>query len=277
MPELPEVEVTRRGIEPVLVHARIERIWHDGKPLREPFSPELKKLEGAAVRGVSRRAKYILILTDKGTLIIHLGMTGHLRVLTAADYNAPGKHDHFELTTDRGVTIRLNDIRRFGLVIFIDKGLDPLQSPRLRDLGPEPLGEGFSPEYLYGVLGRMKKSIKQSLMDPKVVVGIGNIYACEVLFLSGISPFCRACKISREECEKLFCNIVAILKRSISMGGTTIRNFSGADGKMGYFVQDLYVYGRRDQPCRRCGTLIKAAVQGQRSTFYCPLCQKLPE
>lgn len=277
MPELPEVEVTCRGIEPVLLHARIVRVWYDDLRLREPFSPELKQLEGGQVRAVTRRAKYILVNTDQGTLIIHLGMTGHLSVLDKEGYTPPGKHDHFEVSTDTGFTVRLTDIRRFGLVLFVGRDQDPLQSRHLRHLGPEPLGEDFSPEYLFRTLQGMKKSIKQSLMDPRLVVGIGNIYACEVLFLSGISPFRSACDITREECGKIFQNIVTILKKSISRGGTTIRNFSGADGKMGYFVQDLYVYGRRDQPCRNCGTLIKSAVQAQRSTFYCPRCQPQQE
>ncbi len=272
MPELPEVEVTMRGIRPALEHAVITDVWTDGKKLREPIPEEIDRLIDAKVEGLSRRAKYILLRTSNGTLVIHLGMSGHLSVLAS-----PGprvKHDHFEMDLDSGTVIRLNDVRRFGLVGYVPTGEDPLASKWLRDLGPEPLGPDFTPEGLHAALSKRHGSVKQAIMDQQVVVGVGNIYASEVLFLSGVRPDRRACDVTLEECGSLCENIRKTLRAAIAKGGTTIRTFQGADGRMGYFVQDLNVYGHKGEHCPRCGTPIEEMTLGQRSTYFCPRCQK---
>lgn len=273
MPELPEVEVTMRGIRPALMGSKIVSVWHDDKKLREEFDDAaLKSLEGQDVAEVKRRAKYILVKTSGGTLIIHLGMTGHLSVLQQPEDRK--KHDHFELKLANGTLIRYNDSRRFGLIACVKKGEDPYASKYLKDLGPEPLEDGFTPEYLFERLSKIHKSIKQALMDAAVVVGVGNIYASEVLFLSRISPLRKACEVTRKECGLLCANIKKTLASSIEKGGTTIINFQGADGKLGYFVQNLKVYGHAGEKCGACGHEILQITQGQRSTFYCPHCQQ---
>ncbi|MGN0909494.1 MAG: bifunctional DNA-formamidopyrimidine glycosylase/DNA-(apurinic or apyrimidinic site) lyase [Succinivibrio sp.] len=272
MPELPEVEVTMRGIRPALDRAVITDVWTDGKRLREPIPAEVDRLIDARVEGLSRRAKYILMRTSGGTLVIHLGMSGHLSVLSS-----PGprlKHDHFEMTLDSGTVIRLNDARRFGLLGYVPPGEDPLESKWLCDLGPEPLGGDFTPDGLHEALSKRRCTVKQAIMDQQVVVGVGNIYASEVLFMSGVRPDRRACDVTEEECALLCSNIRKTLNAAIAKGGTTIRTFQGADGKMGYFVQDLSVYGHKGELCRRCGTPIEEMTIGQRSTYFCPRCQK---
>lgn len=272
MPELPEVEVTMRGIRPALENAVITDVWTDGMKLREPIPNELDRLIDSKVEGLSRRAKYILLKTSAGTLVIHLGMSGHLSVLAS-----PGpriKHDHFELTLDSGTVIRLNDARRFGLLGYVPPGEDPLASKWLCGLGPEPLGSGFTAQGLFEALSKHRCTVKQAIMDQEVVVGVGNIYASEVLFLSGVRPDRRACDVTLDECEKLCAHIRETLKAAIAKGGTTIHTFQGADGKMGYFVQDLNVYGHKGEPCARCGTPIEEKTIGQRSTYFCPRCQK---
>ncbi|MBQ9275006.1 MAG: bifunctional DNA-formamidopyrimidine glycosylase/DNA-(apurinic or apyrimidinic site) lyase [Succinivibrio sp.] len=271
MPELPEVEVTRRGIEPVLKNRVISGIYTSGLKLREPYSPTLPQFEGARISEVSRRAKYILLYSDKGTLLMHLGMTGHLQILKTGTER--GKHDHFELQTPEGVCVRLNDIRRFGLVLHYPPGVDVLSCEPLRDLGPEPLSDSFSPETLQLSLQGRKVAIKQALMDAKVVVGVGNIYASESLFAAAVSPLRPACSLSLEECRALCRAIKEILSLSIERGGTTIRDFSGADGHLGYFVNELKVYGHEGEECPRCHSHLRKIVQGQRSTYYCEHCQ----
>lgn len=272
MPELPEVEVTKRGIEKTLLNSVIKKVYFDDKSLRKPFSKDLYKLEGSTVTDISRRGKYIVITTDKGYLLLHLGMTGHLRVL---DENEPMQlHDHFEVVTISGKAVRLNDIRRFGLVLYFPLDNSPYVNEPLKNLGPEPFSDDFNADYLFKKLNCLKKSVKQALMDNAVVVGVGNIYASEVLFASKISPERKANKVTEKECEILVSKIRKILSESIKKGGTTIRDFSGADGKLGYFVQNLFVYGHEGEPCKICNTPIKSIVQGQRSTFFCPHCQK---
>ncbi len=272
MPELPEVEVTKRGIEKTLLNSVIKKVNFDDKSLRKPFSNDLHKLEGSTVSDISRRGKYIIITTDKGYLLLHLGMTGHLRVL---DENEPMHiHDHFEVVTTAGKAVRLNDIRRFGLVMYFSLNNSPYLNEPLKDLGPEPFSDEFNGEYLFKRLSKLKKSIKQALMDNAVVVGVGNIYASEVLFASRISPERKSNSVTKKECSVIVDNIRKILSESIKKGGTTIRDFSGADGKLGYFVQNLFVYGHEGEPCKICNTPIKSIVQGQRSTFFCPHCQK---
>lgn len=272
MPELPEVEVTMRGIRPSLMDAVIDKVWFDNMQLRKPFSPQLKNLEGARIENVRRRGKYIVVSTSHGSLLIHLGMTGHLTVLHVPEQLK--KHDHFELSLKDGTIIRYNDARRFGLVMYYPQGVDPYQEEFLKDLGPEPLEGGFNSIYLKERISHLKKAIKLAITDPKVVVGVGNIYASEVLFLSHIDPSRRSCDLNDDECDVLVESIKTILAHSIEKGGTTIINFQGADGKIGYFVQDLNVYGHKGQKCPVCGTPIEMKIIGQRSTFYCPKCQK---
>ncbi len=272
MPELPEVEVTKRGIEKPLLNSIISSIYFDDKSLRVPFSPDLKNLENAKVTKIERRAKYIVVFTTNGSLVMHLGMTGHLRVI---EKSSPMElHDHFEIGLESGMAVRFNDIRRFGLVLYFPKDDDPYKHEPLKSLGPEPFSSEFTSDYLYARLSKLKKSIKQSLMDNSIIVGVGNIYASEVLFLTKISPLTPSNKITRKQCDALVKAIPALLKESIKKGGTTIRDFSGADGKLGYFVQNLNVYGHAGEACKICGTKILSTVQGQRSTFYCPHCQK---
>lgn len=276
MPELPEVEVTMRGIKPALKDTVINAVWFDDKRLREPFSPDLKRLEGAVVLDVKRRAKYIVVKTSQGSLLIHLGMTGHLSMLKdPSDLSESSRklHDHFELALNNGIVIRYNDSRRFGLIHYYPQDESPYEGDYLRDLGPEPLEDDFTADYLYGALSKRKKAVKLAIMDARVVVGVGNIYASEVLFLSRINPKRRACSLSKAECELLCREIKKTLARSIEKGGTTIINFQGADGKMGYFVQDLNVYGHAGKPCPVCANTILQEVIGQRSTYYCPVCQ----
>lgn len=273
MPELPEVEVTMRGVRPFLEKQRIKSVYFDEYKLREPFDPRLKTLEGATIDEVSRRGKYIIVHSTQGSIIVHLGMTGNFKVCNA---DAPAqKHDHFALTLESGKMVRMNDSRRFGLVRYVQPGDDPLMDKHLRDLGPEPLTPAFNGTYLHQRLQRIKRGeIKPALMNSKVVVGVGNIYASESLFSAKIHPQSIACALSLGQCEELCAVIKATLKRSIAEGGTTIRDFEGADGKPGYFVQELQVYGKDGQPCPRCGHTIEKIVQGQRSTYFCPHCQQ---
>lgn len=271
MPELPEVEVTKRGISPVLLQHQIVNVFIGDKKLRVPLSPELKNLVGAKVNKIERRGKYIIVFTTQGSLIIHLGMTGHLQI---ADTAAPRVlHDHFEIMLDSQKSIRYNDTRRFGLVVYIPQGQDPYTYKALAELGPEPLDDSFTGEVLLKRLSRRTCSLKQALMDHKLVVGVGNIYANESLFLSHLDPRRKANSLSLDEANTLVKNIKEILTKSIASGGTTIRDFEGADGKPGYFVQNLKIYGRTGEKCPICGTKIESVVLGQRSTFFCPHCQ----
>lgn len=272
MPELPEVEVTKRGIYPVLLNHTIIDVFIGEKKLREPLSPDLAKLKGAMVTKIERRSKYIVIYTNQGSLIIHLGMTGHLQIIKTSEPRV--LHDHFELMLDSGLSVRYNDTRRFGMIVYVKESDDPYQHKALANLGPEPLEDTFTPEVLMQRLKKRTCSLKQALMDSKVVVGVGNIYANESLFLSKISPLRKANTLSLAESQVLVKNIKEILATSIASGGTTIRDFEGADGKPGYFVQNLRVYGHAGEPCPECGHSIERLMIGQRATFYCPHCQK---
>ena len=271
MPELPEVEVTKRGIEPVLQGHQITDVFIGDKCLRVPLSPELAKLKGAKVLKLARRGKYIIVSTTQGSLIIHLGMTGHLGIVKTASERK--LHDHFELMLDDGTSVRYNDTRRFGLIVYIPEGEDPYAYKPIAALGPEPLSPDFTPEVLQAALVKRKGTIKQTLMNSEVVVGVGNIYACETLFLSQIDPRRPANSLTMDELQRLVKHIKETLTSSIASGGTTIRDFAGADGKLGYFVQNLKVYGHMGEPCSCCGTKIERIVQGGRSTFFCPHCQ----
>ncbi len=271
MPELPEVETTCRGIAPHIKGKKVSDVIVRHHQLRWPIPRGLKKgLLGHKINSVSRRAKYLLLGFDHGTLILHLGMSGSLRIIPA---NSPAeKHDHLDIAFDHGKTLRLTDPRRFGAVLWTKE--PPEEHALLAHLGPEPLSEAFTSDYLYQQSRKRKSSIKQFIMDGKIVVGVGNIYASESLFLAGISPKRIANKVSKARYEKLTAAIKQVLAAAIEQGGTTLRDFVGGDGKPGYFAQQLNVYGREGEPCRACGKEIKQIVQGQRSTFYCPHCQK---
>ncbi|HHI76763.1 MAG TPA: bifunctional DNA-formamidopyrimidine glycosylase/DNA-(apurinic or apyrimidinic site) lyase [Gammaproteobacteria bacterium] len=268
MPELPEVETTRRGIAPLLTGQTVERVVVRQPRLRWPV-PDLEHLTGRRLEAVDRRAKYLLLRFPHGTLLMHLGMSGSLRVLPPD--SPPQAHDHFELHLG-GRCLRLRDPRRFGAVLWTDR--PPEDHPLLRDLGPEPLSEAFDAGYLHAQAQRRQVPIKQLLMDGKVVVGVGNIYATESLFLAGIHP-ARACRrIARARIARLVDEVKAVLERAIAQGGTTLRDFQRQDGRPGYFAQELLVYGRAGQPCPRCGRTLKSRLLGQRNTTWCPGCQR---
>lgn len=270
MPELPEVETTRRGIAPHLQDQRVDAVTVRQPRLRWPIPADLaQRLKGQTILAVKRRAKYLLLETAKGHLLIHLGMSGSLRILSAG--TPAQKHDHLDLVLANGRLLRLTDPRRFGAVLWCEG--EPLAHDLLRSLGPEPLGSAFDPEHLYRATRGRKIPIKQCIMDNKVVVGVGNIYASESLFLAGIRPGIAAGRLSRARIETLHGCIRQVLAAAIEQGGTTLRDFVGGDGKPGYFAQQLNVYGREGEPCRVCGTAIRQIVQGQRSSWYCPHCQ----
>jgi len=269
MPELPEVETSRRGIEPWIVDRTITSVVVRDRRLRWPVPRGIEgKLRGQTINSVGRRAKYLLINTDAGTAIVHLGMTGSVFIV---DRDAPaGVHDHFDIELDSGKALRFRDPRRFGSFLW---SREPLRYPLLAKLGPEPLGEDFSGDYLWTTSRGRKVSIKQFIMNAQIVVGVGNIYASESLFLAGINPRRAAGRIARHRYELLATAIRDVLSRSIKAGGTTLRDFYGGDGEPGYFRQQLEVYDREGEHCRQCNTLITAIVQGQRSTYYCKSCQ----
>ncbi|MEW5904166.1 MAG: bifunctional DNA-formamidopyrimidine glycosylase/DNA-(apurinic or apyrimidinic site) lyase [Pseudomonadota bacterium] len=271
MPELPEVETTLRGIAPHLQGATVRQVMvRDGR-LRWPVPADLARtLQGHTVRELSRRAKYLLIRFDHGTLLLHLGMSGSLRILPHG--TPPALHDHFDLVLDNGELMRLRDPRRFGAVLWYTG--DPATHPLLAHLGPEPLLEAFDGDYLYRATRRRSAAIKLMLMDNQVVVGVGNIYANEALFRAGIRPQLAAAKLSRPRCAALVQTIRDVLREAIAQGGSTLRDFIHSDGSSGYFQQSYFVYGRAGEPCRRCGTPIRQAKQGQRSSFWCPHCQR---
>ncbi len=271
MPELPEVETTRRGIEPLVVNKTVARVVVHNAALRWPVPDELfELLPGQQVRSVGRRSKYLLFSFERGTLIVHLGMTGHLR-LNSCDAERR-KHDHVEIVFTDGTAMRYNDSRRFGSMLW--STADPLQHQRLAGLGPEPFSPGFNTTYLYRLSRNRQVAVKPFLMDARVVVGVGNIYASEALFRAGIAPTCPAGKIGKAAFERLVKSVREILEAAIAAGGTTFRDFSDSQGRPGYFRQELCVYGRSGDACRSCSTPIKQIRLGQRSTYFCPSCQK---
>jgi len=269
MPELPEVETTKRGIEPWLKDQIISKIIVRQPKLRWPVSDEIHSLEGEKVVSLSRRAKYILVETAKGTAIWHLGMSGSLRLVEASE--DPGGHDHIDWQLSNGKVLRYHDPRRFGALLWVAPGAD---SEHLTHLGPEPLSDAFDAAYLFQRSRGKSQAIKTFIMDGKVVVGVGNIYANESLFKAGIRPQTAAGKISKQRYERLVSEIKTVLAAAIEQGGTTLRDFVGGDGKPGYFAQQLFVYGRGGQPCKFCNTTLKEIRQGQRATVYCPSCQR---
>jgi formamidopyrimidine-DNA glycosylase len=270
MPELPEVETTCRGIAPHIENNIIDKIVVRKRSLRWPIPAGLdKKLTQQKINSVSRRGKYLLINTDAGTLILHLGMSGSLRIVPTS--TAFEKHDHFEIQFKNNICCRLRDPRRFGAVLWTQ--VDPMKHKLLVNLGPEPLQREFNNDHLFEKSRKRKTTVKQFIMDSKVVVGVGNIYASESLFLAGIHPKQLAGKVSKERYLLLTRAIKKILSAAIKQGGTTLKDFTSSDGKPGYFKQKLKVYDRKDQPCLVCKNPIKQITLGQRSTFYCPNCQ----
>ncbi|EPF12614.1 Formamidopyrimidine-DNA glycosylase [Cedecea davisae] len=269
MPELPEVETSRRGIEPHLVGQTILHAVVRNSRLRWPVSDEIHALSDKPVLSVQRRAKYLLLELPDGWIIIHLGMSGSLRILQ--DELPAEKHDHVDLVMSNGKVLRYTDPRRFGAWLWA-KELEG--SNVLSHLGPEPLSDEFNADYLREKSAKKKTAIKPWLMDNKLVVGVGNIYASESLFAAGIHPDRAANSLSKRESEILVATIKAVLLRSIEQGGTTLKDFLQSDGKPGYFAQELQVYGRAGEPCRVCGAPIVAGKHGQRSTYYCRRCQR---
>lgn len=270
MPELPEVETTVRALRPLLESRRIRRLEVRNAGLRWPVPRDLAQhLDGARVQRVARRAKYILVGTNRGTLLVHLGMSGRFRVLRQPD--APKKHEHIDIVTGDGVILRYADPRRFGCFLWIEG--DPALHPLLRDLGPEPWDPACTAEYLHRLSRRRKTPVKSFLMDGGVIVGVGNIYANEALFAAGVRPGRAACRVTREEYGRLLAAVRRVLEAAILAGGTTLRDFAAGEDKPGYFRIELKVYGRGGQPCLVCGTTLREARIGGRSTVHCPVCQ----
>jgi len=270
MPELPEVETTLAGIQPFLKNAEITGLVVRNASMRWPVPvAELQTLVGQTVLRCERRAKYILITTQKGTVLLHLGMSGSLRALSKEVLAS--KHDHVDIELNNQTVIRLNDPRRFGCCLFLQG--DVMRHKLLADLGPEPLRENFDGAYLFRLSRKRNVPVKNFIMDGKVVVGVGNIYASESLFMAGIRPTLKANKVSQKRYDVLAKAIKQVLSKAIEAGGTTLNDFTQVDGKPGYFRHELQVYGRADEPCKQCQASVKSQVIGQRNTFYCAECQ----
>jgi formamidopyrimidine-DNA glycosylase len=275
MPELPEVETTRRGLAPHLVDRRIYGVNLRRADLRWPIPPEISdRLPGSRVSGLRRRAKYLLVDTPRGSALLHLGMSGSLRIV--ADASAPGPHDHVDLVLSATAgaprqRLRFNDPRRFGCLLWQERGT---VHPLLRGLGPEPLAQDFDGDYLYTLSRGRRAPVKTFLMDQRVVVGVGNIYVAEALFAAGVSPLRAAGRVSRERYRRLAGEIRRVLEHAIARGGTTLRDFISPDGAPGYFEQELAAYGRGGQPCPRCGRALRQAWLAQRATVWCGRCQR---
>ena len=271
MPELPEVETSRRGIDPYLCGRRVIETRVRQTQLRWPIPSQIiTDLVGQTFRRTDRRGKYMLLYTDTGCVIVHLGMSGSVRIVD--DRQPPRKHDHVDLVLDDGVIVRYHDPRRFGCILWAKFPVE--EHELLRDLGPEPLSEDFGPDYLYQRSRGRKTPVKSFIMDSHVVVGVGNIYANEALFMAGIRPDASARSISRARYQKLTAFIRTVIANAIEVGGTTLRDFVGGDGKPGYFQQSLLVYGRAGEPCKVCGTALREIRQSQRSSVFCPSCQR---
>ena len=271
MPELPEVETTRRGLAPHLLGKRITTAIVRNHAMRQPVPKKLPQLvAGRTIESVERRAKYLLIGCGTGTLIVHLGMSGRLWLVDADA--AVDKHDHFDLVLDNGSAVRLRDPRRFGLVLW--QTGDALAHPLLERIGPEPLSPEFGGATLYEATRTRTAAVKLVLMDSHVVAGVGNIYASEALFRAKINPKLAAHRVSRTRYDVLAEKVRETLEAAISAGGSTLRDYVGGDGRAGYFQNEHLVYGRAGEPCYTCGTPIRELKQGQRATFYCPVCQR---
>ncbi len=271
MPELPEVETTRRGIEPHLRGRRISRVVVRQPCLRWPIPADLgTRLEGRRITAVGRRAKYLLLRVAGGAALLHLGMSGSLRLVESG---APaGPHDHVDLELEEGLSLRLRDPRRFGCLLWA--GGDPLRHPLLAGLGPEPWDEVFGGTYLHARAAGRRTAVKNLIMDGRVVVGVGNIYASEALFQAGILPSRAAGRIGQERYQRLADAIRQVLEEAVEAGGTTLRDFTDGEGRPGYFQRQLAVYGREGGPCPACGSTIRQRRIGQRSSYWCPRCQR---
>lgn len=270
MPELPEVETTCSGISPHITGKRVSAVVVRDRRLRWPVTPGLEEsLTGQRILSVSRRGKYLLLETPAGHVMIHLGMSGSLRIVKAAE--PARKHDHVDICFGKNTVLRFHDPRRFGCVLWLDG--DPLLHPLLAGLGPEPLGGDFDTAYLFARSRGRATPVKSFIMDSCTVVGVGNIYANESLFMAGIDPRRRAGSISRARYDRLVTAIRQVLGQAIAVGGTTLRDFVGGDGKPGYFAQSLLVYGRAGEPCKRCGRALTEIRMSQRSTVFCRHCQ----
>jgi len=270
LPELPEVETSRRGIAPWLVGKQIQSVIVRDRRLRWPVPEGIERqLSGQTIRALRRRAKYLLFDTDGGTALLHLGMSGSVRII---DHDEPAaKHDHIDIQLATGKAMRFRDPRRFGSFLWADKADE---HPLLKFLGPEPLADDFDGDYLWNAARGRRVSIKPFIMNASVVVGVGNIYASESLFGAGIHPKRRADRIARARMILLADTIKNVLAQAIKAGGTTLRDFHGSDGEPGYFQQSLDVYGRDNKPCNNCGTPVTVVTLGQRSTYYCKNCQR---
>ena len=269
MPELPEVETTRRGLSPHLIGRRILAVTVR-RALRWPVPDELRDyLPQQRIDAIERRAKYLLVHTQAGSALLHLGMSGSLRVLPQE--TPPGLHDHVDWQLDSARILRYTDPRRFGSQLWQPPGET---HPLLRELGPEPLSDAFDGDYLWNLSRGREAAVKLFLMDQKIVVGVGNIYAAEALFAAGIHPKRAAGQVSRARYARLASEVRRILDYAVERGGTTLRDFINPDGAPGYFEQELFVYGRAGEPCKICGTAIRAMMLGQRNTFYCTRCQR---
>ena len=270
MPELPEVETTRRGISPHITGKQIAKVKVRNPALRWPVPSSLSsKLRDTKIESVKRRGKYLLLNCSEGTVLVHLGMSGSLRIVDAGQ--TPEKHDHVDIVLHNGKCLRFRDPRRFGCILWA--GRSPLEHKLLRALGPEPLEDGFDTDSLYLPSRGRTQSIKLFIMDSHNVVGVGNIYASEALYLSGINPRRAAGRVSRQRFQLLVSAIKLVLSNAIERGGTTLRDFVNSEGAPGYFAQELNVYGREGLQCFSCDGQIRQIVQGQRSTFYCTHCQ----
>jgi len=270
MPELPEVETTRRGVAPRVVGRRISALRVYDRRLRWPVPSGLARLlQGRTIERVDRRSKYLLFAIGDGTLLVHLGMTGSLRVFTTPPPRRP--HDHADLVLDDGTVVRYHDPRRFGAILWVP---DASAHPLLRHLGPEPFDAAFDADHLWRVTRGRRVAIKQALMDNHLVVGVGNIYANEALFRAGIRPTMAAGRLSKPRLSRLVDAVRDVLTEAIAKNGSTLRDYVDSSGEPGYFQLDYHVYAREGDPCRVCGTSIRHVRQGQRASFYCPRCQR---
>lgn len=271
MPELPEVETTRIGIAPYVVGEKIKKIIVRDSRLRWPVPASLDdQLSGQLIRRLSRRAKYLLFQAENGCMLLHLGMSGSLRILM--EETPPDKHDHVDICFEAGHRLRFRDPRRFGSVHWTMA--DPLKHPLLCHLGPEPLGDNFTGDSLFAKSRQRRQSIKTFIMDSRIVVGVGNIYASEALFAAGIHPKRKAGRVSWKRYGRLANAIKTVLKKAIRKGGTTLRDFLNGNGEPGYFRMELMVYDRAGEPCKVCNSIIRSERIGQRSAYYCPKCQR---
>jgi formamidopyrimidine-DNA glycosylase len=274
MPELPEVEVTRLSFASRIANARILAVQM-GKPLRWPLGMDAQSLTGRRVLAVRRRGKYLLLDLSEGLLLVHLGMSGRLQFTNPQETPLPpaGKHDHFDMQTTLG-TLRLHDPRRFGAVVYAQSESDPMAQKLLGNLGVEPFGEQFTSKYFYAAIHQRSSPIKQVLLSGQPVVGVGNIYASEALFHAGIKPQAVASRISRPRADRLHAAVLSVLQNALNLGGSTLRDFANAYGEDGHFQLQAAVYDRAGEPCHVCRAPIKTIRQGQRSTFYCAVCQR---